>query len=162
MIGGALARPVETMPTLFARDGIFDRLPYLLPNLFSACCVFLGVIIGVLFLEETHVEKKRCRDRGVELGNYLLSRIASVRASKAKVPEEERLLGETDEPLPGYCADDTAFSSVVAAQAASNLREAQDVEAFAQLRRSRTERREMKTWSRTIILVMVTFGILAL
>ncbi|KAK3307034.1 major facilitator superfamily domain-containing protein [Chaetomium strumarium] len=106
MIGGALAKPVESLPSVFAPGSIWDRFPYLLPNLFSAICVSVGVVIGVLFLEETHAEKKLCRDRGRELGNYLLSLLPGRSdKSKGKLPasdgEGQPLLMET-ESLPGY------------------------------------------------------------
>ncbi|KAK4238863.1 hypothetical protein C8A03DRAFT_43465 [Achaetomium macrosporum] len=106
MIGGALAKPVESLPSVFAPGSIWDRFPYLLPNVFSAVCVSLGVVIGILFLEETHAEKKLCRDRGRELGNHLLSLLPGrSEKSKGKLPakdaEEQPLLVET-ESLPGY------------------------------------------------------------
>src|SRR3954451_14034693 len=100
MIGGALAKPVENMPSVFLPGSLFDRFPYLLPNLFSATCVFIGLIIGILFLEETHAEKKLRRDRGVEFGHYLLSRVSQARKPKGKAPEEQPLLSESEEALP--------------------------------------------------------------
>ncbi|KAL1842876.1 hypothetical protein VTJ49DRAFT_3893 [Mycothermus thermophilus] len=111
MIGGALAKPVDSLPSVFAPGSIWDRLPYLLPNLFSACCVFFGVIIGLLFLEETHAEKKQRRDRGVELGKYLLSYLPGKStkpksSTAAKDAEEQPLLSDT-ESLPGYLSDAT-------------------------------------------------------
>ena len=50
-IGGALARPCISYPQFFAKGTIWDRFPYLLPNLFSAATVFIGVIVGLLFLQ---------------------------------------------------------------------------------------------------------------
>ncbi|EAQ88066.1 hypothetical protein CHGG_04685 [Chaetomium globosum CBS 148.51] len=117
MIGGALAKPVDTLPSVFTPGSIWDRFPYLLPNLFSAICVSVGVVIGLLFLEETHAEKKKGRDRGVELGNYLLSYLQA-RSAKAegKLPaknsEEQPLLFETEETLPGYLTNGDSASSV--------------------------------------------------
>ncbi|KAG9259286.1 major facilitator superfamily domain-containing protein [Emericellopsis atlantica] len=113
MIGGALARPCVSYPDIFARGTIWDRFPYLLPNLFSAATVFVGVVIGILFLEETHATKKHQRDRGRELGDFLASkcprfgRFSSAEAS----PEKGSLLGRDallsdegsdDECLPEY------------------------------------------------------------
>jgi len=113
MIGGALARPCVSYPDIFARGTIWDRFPYLLPNLFSAATVFVGVVIGILFLEETHAVKKHQRDRGRELGDFLASkcprfgRFSSAEAS----PEKGSLLGRDallsdegsdDEFLPEY------------------------------------------------------------
>ncbi|ODA76351.1 hypothetical protein RJ55_08197 [Drechmeria coniospora] len=130
MIGGALARPCISYPNLFPRGSIWDRYPYLLPNLFSAIMVFVGVAIGLLFLEETHIEKKLQRDRGRELGRKLtaLLRKATGRCQRRiRIPEKQALLAghddhddltgrnaagacaragdkltEMDEPLPAY------------------------------------------------------------
>ena len=116
MIGGALAKPVDTLPSVFAPGSIWDRFPYLLPNLFSTICVSVGVVIGLLFLEETHAEKKKGRDRGVELGNYLLTYLQGKSAkSKGKLPaknsEEQPLLFETEESLPGYLTNGNSVAS---------------------------------------------------
>ncbi|PGG95691.1 hypothetical protein AJ79_09918, partial [Helicocarpus griseus UAMH5409] len=72
-MGGALAQPCDSYPWIFARHTIFDRYPFLLPNLVCVIVLFLGITIGILFLEETHPEKKFRRDRGIELGRWLIS-----------------------------------------------------------------------------------------
>jgi hypothetical protein len=154
MIGGALAKPVESMPSIFVPGGLFDKLPYLLPNLFSACCVFIGLIIGILFLEETHVERKLQRDRGVEIGRYLLSLASRARKPKGKAPEEEPLLGESDEALPGYRSAD-AFDR-------QDILDRRDVEDGGETGLPKTEKPSVKTFNRTTVLIIVTFGILAL
>lgn len=73
-LGGALARPVLSYPSVFKPGTIFDRFPFLLPNLVCIGILVIGLTIGALFLEETHSEKKYHRDRGVELGRWLLGR----------------------------------------------------------------------------------------
>ncbi|KAI0387688.1 MFS general substrate transporter [Hypomontagnella monticulosa] len=109
MIGGALARPCISYPSLFPAGSIWDKYPYLLPNLFSAFIVLIGVINGILFLEETHCEKKLKRDRGLELGNWILSglpifrKCTESRDEKSKLAEmEAEPLLDHDEQLPGY------------------------------------------------------------
>lgn len=87
MIGGALARPCISYPDIFARGTIWDRFPYLLPNLFSAATVFVGVVIGILFLDETQAVKRHRRDRGREMGDYIASRMPSLRR-RARTPEK--------------------------------------------------------------------------
>ena len=72
MIGGGLARPCISYPDLFARGTIWDRFPYLLPNLFSACIALVSLIIGILFLDETHEDKKNRHDPGRELGRAIV------------------------------------------------------------------------------------------
>ncbi|KAK4165881.1 major facilitator superfamily domain-containing protein [Cladorrhinum sp. PSN259] len=121
MIGGALAKPVDAFPGLFSPGSIWERFPYLLPNLFSACCVFCGVIIGILFLEETHAEKRKQRDWGLELGKSLLARLPWRKAETgrtiegkkpAKRPEEQPLLTSSEELLPSYLTDSTLGESL--------------------------------------------------
>lgn len=92
---------------MFARGTLLDRFPFLLPNLVCAVILAVGVMVGVLFLEETHAEKKHRRDVGLELGRWIL------RQRKGKTPsdsytksrdanvEESRTLLEDEEP-PGY------------------------------------------------------------
>lgn len=95
MIGGALARPCINYPELFPRGTIWDRYPYLLPNLFSAATVFIGVIIGILFLEETHSSKKNSRDRGREIGDLIVSKVPAFSCTE-RTPEKQGLLNSED------------------------------------------------------------------
>lgn len=53
-IGGMFADPYESWPELFPRDSLFDRFPYLLPNLICAFLLFISIILGFWLLEETH------------------------------------------------------------------------------------------------------------
>ncbi|KAG6255950.1 hypothetical protein E4U23_003238 [Claviceps purpurea] len=97
MIGGALARPCISYPDLFPRGTIWDRFPYLLPNLFSAATVLFGVVVGFLFLEETHAAKKEHRDVGRELGYRLLGFVHNVplcRNLGRNVEKESLLAGD--------------------------------------------------------------------
>ena len=71
-MGGALAQPVENLPKLFQSGTIFARYPFLLPNLVCTVVLTAGVIVGVLFLEETHQEMKNNTDFGLEIGRCIL------------------------------------------------------------------------------------------
>jgi len=73
-IGGSLAQPCDNYPAFFARGTLFDRFPFLLPNLVFAAILAVGVTIGILFLEETHAGKKPGRDVGLEVGRWILRR----------------------------------------------------------------------------------------
>lgn len=53
-IGGTFASPSRTYPSLFPPNGLFGKLPYLLPNLICAALLFLSIVAGYLLLEETH------------------------------------------------------------------------------------------------------------
>ncbi|KAF2436529.1 MFS general substrate transporter [Tothia fuscella] len=71
-LGGILAEPVKNYPGYFQATSIFSRFPYLLPNIVCATVVIFGLIIGFLFLEETHEDKKDSRDRGIEIGKWIV------------------------------------------------------------------------------------------
>ena len=71
-MGGTLAQPSKSFPSLFPPGTLFDRFPFLLPNLVCTLVLIVGVSIGVLFLEETHEIKRDRRDVGLEVGAWLL------------------------------------------------------------------------------------------
>lgn len=73
-MGGALSQPCDNYPWLFSRGTLFEKFPFLLPNLVCVVVLVAGIVVGLLFLEETHPEKKHRRDRGLELGNWLMGR----------------------------------------------------------------------------------------
>lgn len=52
-IGGTFADPHENWPDAFPRGSLFDRFPYLLPNLICAALLFISIILGYFLLEET-------------------------------------------------------------------------------------------------------------
>lgn len=53
-VGGFFAKPAATMPSIFSPTGIFATFPYLLPNLICAALLLISIILGYLFLVETH------------------------------------------------------------------------------------------------------------
>ncbi|KAF5680044.1 tetracycline resistance protein [Fusarium heterosporum] len=55
-MGGFLAQPAVFYPSVFSKDGLFGRYPYLLPNLVSVAVVAIAVIQGLFLLEETLVK----------------------------------------------------------------------------------------------------------
>ena len=69
-----MAEPVTNYPGIFSRGTILEKYPFLLPNLVSTVVVLFGLVIGILFLEETHEQKKHQRDHGLELGRWLLAK----------------------------------------------------------------------------------------
>lgn len=92
VIGGALANPCLTFPALFPRGTIWDTFPFLLPNLFSAAMVLFGVIIGLLFLDETHPDKKYQRDRFRDFGRRLAALFDRGRNCSGSSAEQKSLL----------------------------------------------------------------------
>ena len=72
-MGGTLAQPVKNYPSYFLPGSFFDKYPYLLPNLVCTAVVIFGLVVGVLFLEETHEDKKDRKDIGLEMGRRVLN-----------------------------------------------------------------------------------------
>ncbi|KAI9893956.1 MAG: hypothetical protein M1814_005509 [Vezdaea aestivalis] len=114
-MGGALADPCTSYPTMFPRGTVFDKFPYLLPNLVCAIILVFGVVVGLLFLEETHEQKKYNRDMGLETGRWIILKVspsslslpsyskiadANYNDTDAQLSDEDGLL--SDEDPPGY------------------------------------------------------------
>ncbi|OJI97746.1 hypothetical protein ASPVEDRAFT_59392 [Aspergillus versicolor CBS 583.65] len=55
-IGGLLAKPADSYPSVFPSDGLFGRFPYLLPNVVCSILLLCSIIFAFLFLQETHPE----------------------------------------------------------------------------------------------------------
>ena len=167
-LGGALARPSDRYPDLFPTSGLFGRFPYLLPNLVCAGILATGVVIGLLFLDETHEIKKHERDRGRELGRWILRQFQKPvhpvlfhKAGEANLEESRSLL--EDEAPPGYR---TTEGSPPDPSSRAPSPHAQRV-AAGDVKRSGSGAkvqpcRVQKAFSKQIILIIVAYGILAL
>lgn len=107
VLGGTLAYPVQSYPELFGSWTILERFPCLLPNLVCNMVVVVGLVVGILFLEETHPDFKHRRDPGLELGRWFGSffcsgqRTAMCVQKNGFADETYVLLPERDQP-PDY------------------------------------------------------------
>ena len=72
-LGGALAQPVKSFPSIFHAGSIFERFPFLLANLVCVAILCCGLIIGTLFLKETHAGFRHKRDVGLQTGKKIIS-----------------------------------------------------------------------------------------
>ncbi len=90
-LGGMLADPIAVLPQL--KGTIFERFPYLLPNLVCAAVVVFGLTVGILFLEETHEDRKYDHDRGREAGQWILRKLWK-RGSEPSFSEKDASLDE--------------------------------------------------------------------
>ncbi|USP81751.1 uncharacterized protein yc1106_09025 [Curvularia clavata] len=90
-LGGLLARPANVMPYFVGT--IFDTYPFLLPNLVCTAFVVLGLTVGILFLEETHEDRKYDHDRGREAGQWLLRKLWK-RAAEPTFDDKDASLDE--------------------------------------------------------------------
>ncbi|CVK99551.1 related to E.coli tetracycline resistance protein TCR1 [Fusarium mangiferae] len=170
MIGGALARPCISYPEIFARGTIWDRYPYLLPNLFSAATVFFGVIIGLLFLDETHAEKKSQRDRGREIGDYLASWFGGVAScnGRGRSPEKQALLDGkqnvqylSTSVRPGSAHSDEALPAYRSQENSPRLAPQPDTQSLNEAPLEPIVVRKSKTFTKPVIMNIISYGILA-
>ncbi|CAG9937178.1 unnamed protein product [Clonostachys rosea f. rosea IK726] len=53
-IGGTFADPHLSWPSVFPKGSLFERFPYLLPNLLCAALLGLSIVLGFFLLDETH------------------------------------------------------------------------------------------------------------
>ncbi|KAI1436083.1 major facilitator superfamily domain-containing protein [Xylaria sp. CBS 124048] len=169
-IGGALARPCISYPSIFLPGTIWERFPYLLPNLFSALIVVIGVINGFLFLEETHAQRKLERDRGLELGNWILSKLKGLRRRAEPRDEKATKLADDDdvmqplidhdEQLPTYRTNESTPDNsprLRSASAPTITKDSLDLnQSTSQLGLGIS-----KTFTRRVVLNIISFGILA-
>jgi MFS family permease len=95
-LGGTLAQPCHNYPWLFPRGTLFDRFPFLLPNLMCVVVLCFGIVVGILFLEETHAEKKFNRDVGLEMGQWVIGKFTKSSSDE----REERKISDA-------CLDDS-------------------------------------------------------
>lgn len=179
IIGGNLAKPCEMMPSLFPVGGFFDRYPYLLPNLVSAATCVFGVIVGILFLEETHADKKDRHDPGLALGRCISSRLCWTRkggndgsreSSSRDVSETSSLLGHDDDCPPSYRTNENSplLTSTPAADVeAQPLLDAEDV--GSRLRAARKSQQQVEkprlsagqAFTKPVVMNIISYGILA-
>lgn len=155
MVGGLLAEPVKRHPGWFAEDGIFGQYPYLLPGVVCSGILVVGIVIGWLFLEETHDEIGKKPDLGSRVGNALCNAI--LRPFRANADLKQSILAEETSAAAEYTSYDTFIAPSVVAPAeeglpvpriptdSEDLKAAHEVTAF--------------TWP--VIHIIVSFAILA-
>lgn len=56
-------------------DQFLDKYPYALSNIVVAVFLVISMIVGILFLEETHYRQKKRRDVGLEIGDWIRARL---------------------------------------------------------------------------------------
>ncbi|KAJ5682732.1 Major facilitator superfamily multidrug transporter mfsB [Penicillium macrosclerotiorum] len=148
-MGGALAQPCDNYPWLFSRNTLFDRFPFLLPNLVCIWVLICGIVLGFLFLEETHPEKKHRRDAGRELGHWLISKCWG---SRVQLPDDS--VEESKSFVHGVPPE---YESV---ESSPCLRPVSDVGATECDLEGQTSSAP-KAFTRQVIVTIVAYGILA-
>lgn len=153
-IGGALAMPCDNLG--FRRGGLFDRYPFLLPNLFCVGVLIVGIFVGIFFLEETHVERKHCPDFGRELAKKWFKCRPKLQPTTTEhkqviaIEEQGTDLAEMDPP-PGYRS--TEASPLLCSTSME--------EVDAEMLREKQSQGTVKTFNRQVILIVIAYAILA-
>jgi MFS family permease len=97
-LGGALSNPLQVDPHKPHGDRLFERFPYLLPNMVASALFTVGIIVGWLFLKETLESRKHHQDLGLRTGAKLTAFFQSLkppwRTGKAHQADREPLLGQ--------------------------------------------------------------------
>jgi hypothetical protein len=150
-----LAQPCVSYPSIFPRNTIFDKFPFLLPNLVCAVILGCGVTIGILFLEETHQDLKYRRDYGLEAGKWILRHLQKGPRYEALVDklgvagmEEVQVLID-DEP-PGYRTTEGS-PRMPSSRALSPVK----------TESQRKPRGVQKAFTKQVILTIIGYGLLA-
>ncbi|RMJ27082.1 MFS multidrug transporter [Aspergillus sp. HF37] len=158
-LGGALAQPCENYPWLFQRDTLFDRFPFLLPNLVCVLVLVCGIVVGVLFLEETHAEKKHRRDRGLELGRWLVNKCWG----SSPVPlDSDVKSGDNDDGYSGY--DDVPppeYKSTESSPCLGPVKESQNPSEEDVEGQTKIHPGVPKAFTRPVVFNIIAYGILA-
>ena len=166
-LGGILAQPCIHFPTYFDQNSIFNTFPFLLPNLVCTVILLFGITTGVLFLQETHPDKKHREDYGIKAGNAILRAIRvvcrradndmerPVRMFKGKEAEagmyvfdKEHL--DAQDPPPAYRTNENTPRTSEALERAELPTTAQTC-----------ERGSKKAFTKQIVLIIITYGLLA-
>ena len=94
MVGGLLARPTVTLPEHFDGEGLFGRLPYLLPTLVVCVWGWLAALVGLFWLPPDKITWAE----------------AVAKATNCSSEEEYTALSTTDDTDAGNGAGPGAFS----------------------------------------------------
>ncbi|OGM46759.1 MFS multidrug transporter [Aspergillus bombycis] len=160
-MGGALAQPCENYPWLFQRGTILETFPFLLPNVVCVVVLLFGIVVGFLFLEETHPEKKHRRDIGLKLGNWLIGkcRRSSVQLTddtSIKVEPQEADYLDYDVPPPEYKSNESS-PQLSPMKDLDNLSDDDDIEGQMKNEKGGTP----KAFTKQVIFNIIAYGILA-
>ncbi|EFR02386.1 hypothetical protein MGYG_05382 [Nannizzia gypsea CBS 118893] len=111
-IGGWLAEPTETIPSVFPPGGIWEEFPYLLPNLVVALSMAASGLLGFFFLEETHSHLQNSRNVGLEMFQWLYQKTRSLFGAADTQKYAVLSSPDGDDDIPLHCTEDIESTSV--------------------------------------------------
>jgi hypothetical protein len=164
-LGGVLSDPVKSYPDFFDSNGLFGKYPYLLPNLVCTAIVVLGLFVGLLFLEETHEDKRGRTDLGLKAGQWLLDNLMFWK-SKDSAPK----VGYVEETLSCLADDDEnekpRFNSVLQSTHAPTVDTTPLHIVAAEMSDTKSHASKPFSWhqgfTKQVKLIILSYGILAL
>jgi hypothetical protein len=118
------------------------------------------LVVGILFLEETHEDKRDRRDLGVETGNWILGRLCSQTGPKLENLEERVSFLTKHEKYAGY--DSTAESSPRLSSVRTSITEVDHDIAVTLLGPAKRALSWRETFNNQVLLNIAGLGILAL
>lgn len=108
---------MASVKRLMSDDSFYDRFitkhPYALSNIVVALFLWFSIAVGFLFFEETHPDMKNTRDRGLEIGDYIRSKLGFEIETRPWNRKMSEILEEIDEftPLNVPLSDDEGKAS---------------------------------------------------
>ncbi|KAK2787218.1 hypothetical protein FQN52_007307 [Onygenales sp. PD_12] len=148
VIGGHLADPVKTMPSIFHVGSIWETYPYLLPNLIVALFIAGSGILGLFLLEETH---PKFRDNGQILRGNITSWIRGmVKALRGQADDEKyTALSSTEDEIELPSRADVEHAG------------AEEDVSLSSVSSQQTDTSSPSAWSKQVILQILAVSILA-
>ncbi|OAL53920.1 MFS general substrate transporter [Pyrenochaeta sp. DS3sAY3a] len=157
-LGGLLAEPAEALPIF--KHTLFETYPFLLPNLVCAGVVVFGLCVGILFLEETHEDRKYDQDRGREAGQWILQKLWK-RDAYAPFSDKDGSLDEMRSMLEDQHNDQTYDSTHSSPTLCSARTSISDPPEFSLDKEVRPAPSIREAFSKQVCLNVVCYGILA-
>ncbi|PUU78672.1 major facilitator superfamily domain-containing protein [Tuber borchii] len=151
-LGGLLAEPVKRYPAVFHPGGVFEEYPYLLPSLVSASILVVGIIIGTLFLEETHQILREKPDIGVRAGRKIVGFFKRHSSSRGNIKGPKGYSSPHNQQEEGLLVSGGSEYSTFANAPTTNITEEEQV---------RKRPPTTKTFTTPVVLLIVSYGILA-
>ncbi|EGE08450.1 MFS multidrug transporter [Trichophyton equinum CBS 127.97] len=111
VIGGWLAEPTKTIPSVFPEGSIWDKFPYLLPNMIVALSMTTSGLLGFFFLEETHPHLQNSHNVGLEMSQWLFQRTMKL-LGYTDTQKYAVLSSNGDDDIPLHCTEDIESAAV--------------------------------------------------
>jgi hypothetical protein len=144
---------------VFGDSDLFAKFPYLLPNLVCTAVVILGLVVGFLFLEETHQDKRNGNDIGLKLGRRLLRSMPCLGRTSPDVEEQDSHLCSADDEKGDYRPVPTSPQMTPSTSTSLDLPEDRVV---VSEKEPEPKVPFWKTLTKQIKLIIVSYGLLAL